>query len=157
MVLMKAECSDTIEARMRRIQCLGSWGAGRSSKQKIEGAGGNPPFEKNIIQTLVTEFDKGARGSQPYCRCVLLPLGRSYGVMERTSTLSSKAIMLVRIPPESLPFIHQEGYFSYSTYPQYHGFQELGIFVCRNKEYLRKYPPSKDIELLYFHWVVRVC
>ena len=60
---------------------------------------------------MVTEFDKGARGNSPYCRCVLLPLGIIYGLIERTSTLSGKAIMLVRIPPGSLPFMHQEGYF----------------------------------------------
>lgn len=45
-------------------------------------------------------------------RCVLLPLGKSYEMIERTSTIVSQGIFLVRIHHNCLSFKAQEGYFS---------------------------------------------
>ncbi|PXF47002.1 hypothetical protein BWQ96_03192 [Gracilariopsis chorda] len=136
---------------------FGSIGIWEDVEDTIEGAGGNPPFETQFLHRMLDEFDKGARGSKPYCRCVLLPLGKTHGILERTHRLSSKAIMLVKIPAGCLSFKHQQGYFAFHSHPQKHGYQDLGIFIWRNREYLGKYPPPNDVELLYMSWIARAC
>ena len=136
---------------------FGSLGAWEDVENRFEGAGGNPPFERSFLQRMVTEFDNAAIGSSPYCRCVLLPLSGMYGMIDRTSGLSSQGIMLVTIPPGSLSFRQQEGYFTSRSLKVYHGFQELGLFIWRNRPYMEKYPPPMDVELLYLHWVAVAC
>lgn len=136
---------------------FGSIGKWQDVEHCIEGGGGHPPSDRALISQAITEFDKGARNLTPYCRCVLLPLSKDYDTLERTLSISSKGVLLVRIPPFTLPFdcphaLHKPG----SLIPQYHP-QELGLFVWVNREYMVKYPPPKDFDLIYMHWIYRTC
>ena len=72
-------------------------------------------------------------------------------------SLSSNDILLVRIPPGSLPFRAQETYLSYTTSATYHQIHELGLSIWLNRECIEKYPPPKDVEQLYYHWIFRSC
>lgn len=134
-----------------------SIGAWKDVERRIEGGGGNPPFNEAFIEEVLEAFDMGARSSFPYCRCVILPLGKSYRTIPRTSSLCSKGILIVRIPTACLPFQRKEGFFQYRPTWQSHEFQELGLFVWINREYMLKYPPAQDVELLYYHWIYRAC
>ena len=66
---------------------FGAVGKWEDVEYSVEGAAGNPPFEKGFLDKMVREFDKGARGISPYCRYVILPLGSTYGIKQRTSAL----------------------------------------------------------------------
>lgn len=91
----------SLDEKDNLFESAGSW---EDVEDVAEGAGGNPPFETIFLRRMMDEFDKGTGGFKPYCRCVLLPLTKSYNVMEYTKRLSSKAIMLVHIPAGSLSF-----------------------------------------------------
>ena len=75
-------------------QKLGSIGTWEDVEDSVEGAGGNPPFERCFLQNMVTVFDSGVRGTAPYCRCVLLPLGESHGIVQRTTGLSEQSFTI---------------------------------------------------------------
>ena len=150
--VLPAYCS--LDSEDQELGSLGTW---EDVERSVRGGGGNPPFEKTFLRKMVDVFDSGARGTSPYCRCVLLPLGKTYGILERTSGLLSQGIMLLRIPPGSMSFKPQEGYFCSTTMKRYHAFQELGLFIWRNRPYLEKHPPPIDVELMYLHWVAVAC
>ena len=140
---MESYCST--DPRDDLFSSLGRW---QVREKYIEGAGGNPPFEKEFLHEVVSAFDKDARGITPYFRCGLLSRGKSYKLISRIRSLSSKGMLLVRIPPGSLPFRAQEACISYTTSAAYHQFHELGLFIWLNREYIEKYPPPKDVKQL---------
>lgn len=125
-------------------------------KQVVELAGGHPPFNKNFLSEIVSLFDSGARGFHPFFRCMILTLEESYGVMEGTTSLSSKGILLMRIPPGNLTLNDRIG-IQYEAFSSLHTFNEVGIFIWLNRSYLEKYPPPKDVEAMYLHWVSESC
>lgn len=86
---------------------------------------------------------------------MLLPLGPSYGVLERTSSLSSKGTFLARIPPSSLPF-QQKKSFEHEPVIEC-PLQEMGILMWINLEYLDKFPPAWDLGLMFIHWIYSAC
>lgn len=148
--VLKFYCSEDNEDAI-----FGSIGTWEEKERSIEGGGGKPPFLTHFIDRMIDAFDMGARSMQPYCRCVLLPLGNSFTTMSRTTSLSAKGKLLVRIPPSSLPFQRQERFLKTITY--FHKFEDLGLFIWVNREYLVRYPPPLDVEMLYFHWISRAC
>lgn len=145
-------CSDDGEDAM--FGAIGSWD---EMETFVEGCGGHAPFNRQFIHRMMKAFDRGARGTSTYCRCVILPLGSSYGTMENLSKLCAKGILLVRIPPMSLPLHRQQDLLSLSHPFTIPNLEELGLFIWVNREYLEKTPPAHNVELLYFKWIYQVC
>lgn len=79
----------------------GSW---EEIEQFVEGAGGNPPFDPKFVGDVLVAFERLVRRESPYCRCVLPPLSKRYGVLDHIRTISSEGVVLVSMAAGALPF-----------------------------------------------------
>lgn len=71
------------------------------------GRGCPPPFRTECIRKVLNAFEEGFRLDRRHCRCTVLSLGSSYGVLEAIQNLSTEGKLLVSIPPGSMPFKNQ--------------------------------------------------
>lgn len=109
------------------FSALGTWNSG---EMEVEGAGENPPFDPVLISNMLHAFEMRVRREASYCRCVLLPLGKRYGIVEHTKTVSSEGIMLVSLGRGALPFRSQNDIYSLQTAkPKSFSYQKLGLFI----------------------------
>lgn len=123
-----------------------------------EGGAGNPPFDAKFIAQMMHNFDAGCRRQLPYCRCVLLPLGKRYGVKTHVRSPSSRASLVVSIPGGTIPFKQQATHLAEGgTHPKPCRKQELYIVIGVNREYINMHPPPADVEIAYMRWVARAC
>lgn len=149
--VLKNYCS--LDVHDSEFSALGTW---HSVEMELEGAGGNPPFDPVFISNMLNALEMGVRRETPYCRCVLLPLEKRYGVVEHTKTVSSEGIMLVSLERGALPFRSQNHIYSVqAAKPKSYSYQKLGLFIWRNRQYLLKNRVPRDVEIAYMKWTCR--
>lgn len=135
-----------------RDKYFGSLGRWEDNVPKVAGGAANQPF--NLQKSVCSSFEHGVRRSLPYCRCAVLSLSRSGGVVDNiTGSLSSHGHLLLAFPQSSVPFKSQDLLLSTQTvHPQPCQFQEVGPFVWVHRSYLELYPPPADVEAAYLRW-----
>lgn len=105
--------------------CRGTWFYVEAS---VSAAGGNSPFDAKLIQGFISAFERGVRWETPHYRCLLLPLGKHYGVLDHVKSISSESTLLVTIREGSLAFKNdlQLRHMKYRR-SKLHRFQSVGI------------------------------
>ena len=122
--------------------------------KEIEGGAGNPPFDSDILAVLITRCEIGMRSNRPFCRCLLLPIGARYNVVNHISSLSSEGELLVSNPAGSVRFMNEMLLLSGDhVKPKPFIHQKVGLFIWCNREYMIRYPPPLDVEELYHAWL----
>ncbi|PXF44648.1 hypothetical protein BWQ96_05590 [Gracilariopsis chorda] len=143
--VLSAYCS--IDVNDAAFSALGRW---EDHESLIQGGAGNPPFDVQLISSIVRRFEMGVKRSSPYCRLVILPLGKRYKLTSHINSLTSEGELLVSARPGSFPFMNEQVLLSKEHHkPKPSKYQSLGIFVWCNREYLLEYSPPVDIEKLY--------
>ena len=145
-------------ARPEDIHLFNSLGTWEACEQNIEGGAAIPPFNKNMIQTVLNVFNSGVRKRKPYCRTALLPLSATYGVTMEMESLSFRGELFVTLPSKTgFYFYHEREFFAKSSSKVSHWKMSYGLFIWVNRDYLLKYPPPADVESCYIESVMSCC
>jgi hypothetical protein len=133
--------------------CFGAIGAWEEVEARTAAGGANPPFSPLLVRKVISTFDAGVHSGSPYCRCVILPLGKKYGVMKHlTDCITSAGLLLATLPQDSLPFKRQLSLLSLGTvHPRPHSWQALGLLIWVNNEFysIESNGPPADVEATY--------
>ena len=135
-------------------EIFGSVGTWEKNETRIEGGAANPPFEFNLIETLMEKFEEGTKQFKPYCRYAVLPIGKKYDVTNRLSESTTEGTLIISAPPGCFPFQNEAVLLSRDhVKSKPHLYQSIGIVIWCNREYLIKHPPPLDIQEMYQAWV----
>lgn len=106
---------------------------------------------------MFSKFELGVRRSTPFCRCVVMPTGTQYEVLNHVDSTIAEGLQYLDMPAGCLPFRNLEKLLigdKRQAKPSL--FQRGGIFIWRNREYLVQHPPPDDVEDVYLLWIERM-
>lgn len=106
-----------------------------------------------LISQLLWTFERGVQQPVPNCRCVLLPTGKRYKVIEHLNSLTSEGFLLVSIPVGCFPFKNGRNLLSGDLKKKPNIKQSLRLFIWCNREYLQMFLPPLNVEDMYQVWI----
>lgn len=86
--------------------------------KNVEGGVANPPFDVSIISQILLRFEEGVCSARPYCRIVLLPMCKIYGVETQLSKAKSEGFILVTVPMGFMLFKNEADVLQVSSHYQ---------------------------------------